>query len=162
MYVEIFHHTMSEDNIFLCVCVCVYVCVSVCLSVSVCVCLCQCVSMCDYTVYVCLVCVCVCVGMCVCFLCSVKTRSADLDITNPNTDAPVLSSCEEQKETQHVQEAGADKERNPTTTNAAIAGRISSRKHTSYGPQESQQGTHTNTESYTQEFIPHENNNSTV
>lgn len=51
-----------------------------------------------------------------------RTRSADLDIANPNTDAPVLPSCGEQKETQCVQEAGADKGINLMTTNAAISG----------------------------------------
>lgn len=35
-----------------------------------------------------------------------RTRSADLDIANPNTDAPVRPSCREQKETQCVREAG--------------------------------------------------------
>lgn len=63
-----------------------------------------------------------------------RTRSADLDIANPNTDAPVLPSCGEQKETQCVQEAGADKGINPMTTNAAISGISCSRKkYISYG-----------------------------
>lgn len=58
----------------------------------------------------------------------VGTRSADLDIANPNTDAPVLPSCGEQKETQCVQEAGADKGINPMTTNATIPGTSLGRK----------------------------------
>lgn len=58
----------------------------------------------------------------------VGTRSADLDIANPNTDAPLLPSCGEQKETQCVQEAGADKGINPMTTNATIPGTSLGRK----------------------------------
>lgn len=58
----------------------------------------------------------------------VRTRSTDLDIANPNTDAPVLPSCGEQKETQCVQEAGADKGINPMTTNATIPGTSLGRK----------------------------------
>lgn len=58
----------------------------------------------------------------------IGTRSADLDIANPNTDAPVLPSCGEQKETQCVQEAGADKGINPMTTNATIPGTSPGRK----------------------------------
>lgn len=66
----------------------------------------------------------------------IGTRSADLDIANPNTDAPVLPSCGEQKETQCVQEAGADKGINPMTTNATIPGTGlgRSKKTSSYGP----------------------------
>lgn len=60
----------------------------------------------------------------------VGTRSADLDIANPNTDAPVLPSCGEQKETQCVQEARADKGINPMTTNATIPGTSLGRKKT--------------------------------
>lgn len=58
----------------------------------------------------------------------VGTRSADFNIANPNTDAPVLPSCGEQKETQCVQEAGADKGINPMTTNATIPGTSLGRK----------------------------------
>lgn len=62
----------------------------------------------------------------------IGTRSADLDIANPNTDAPVLPSCGEQKETQCVQEARADKGINPMTTNATIPG-LAGNKKSSYG-----------------------------
>lgn len=61
-----------------------------------------------------------------------RTRSADLDIANPNTDAPVLPSCGEQKETQCVQEAGADKGINPMTTNVAVFGISRRRKKNTY------------------------------
>lgn len=63
----------------------------------------------------------VCFSVCICAQCS-STRSADLDIANQNTDAPVFPSCGQQKETQCAQEARADKGINPMTTNGAISG----------------------------------------
>lgn len=57
-----------------------------------------------------------------------STTSADLDIASPSTDAPVLPSCGQQKETRRAQEAGADNGINPKATNAANSGMSRRRK----------------------------------